>query len=233
MQSNGVRPEEALVGRCESPRSSGLRRRTCLTHICVAVLCLFLGFLGGGAAMFAVRQSSNADDGQLPPLPSCPPCNCSANGTGVRCNHDLLDGRFGQEVDTTETALGKTIHVRFYMSHSFHAKDGTVDVSLVPIESPFDMLARFSCTSVPVLLNESSCVISIDDECTRAANAKNYVAAMNYLWDGSDTLTVFEHLHIPVLGSKLYTWTEPRSREADSASRNARNYETTVGRIQL
>ena len=37
-----------------------------------------------------------------------------------------------------------------------------------------------------------------------------FCIAMSLAWDGADNLTVIEDIHVPVIGTRRYSWIEPR-----------------------
>eukprot|EP00440_Ansanella_granifera_P043985 gb/GFBE01047666.1/.p1 GENE.gb/GFBE01047666.1/~~gb/GFBE01047666.1/.p1 ORF type:complete len:190 (+),score=11.71 gb/GFBE01047666.1/:1-570(+) len=140
--------------------------------------------------------------GRTPVGPPAQTCNCTSH-----CDPTLLDGHFGGNVSTSKRILGRTVHVNYYMSHRFDAKKGTVDVALTPYQSPFGMLQSFQCLGVPIRLDRQACHVTVEDDCIRRANSRNYVTSMQYAWDGMDALTVYETLHTPVF-SQNYIWKE-------------------------
>ena len=103
--------------------------------------------------------------------------------------------------------LGHAVDVKFYVSHEFHP-NGTVAMSVVPIHGPpIGKFAEYSCLDVPVTVNATTCEITIEDDCTRAADKRNFVTKMQYVWDGGITIRVYETLTTPIF-RRVFTWDE-------------------------
>eukprot|EP00929_Paragymnodinium_shiwhaense_P069783 TRINITY_DN35216_c0_g1_i1.p1 TRINITY_DN35216_c0_g1~~TRINITY_DN35216_c0_g1_i1.p1 ORF type:complete len:208 (-),score=33.31 TRINITY_DN35216_c0_g1_i1:263-886(-) len=186
-----------------APRTG--RRTPCCTHLLTACCSFMVGGFGGGAAVFGTVKSMGGDN--TAPLPIPAPCNCPH---GDSCDPKKLDGLFSGKVSVSKTVLGMTVHVKYTLSHTFDASNGLVDVDLIPEQSPFNMMKPFHCQRVPVSVNKTACTLAFTDECLQSNYDENYIADMQYVWDGNGVITVYESLKTPVF-SQVYVWNETRS----------------------
>lgn len=167
----------------------------CCTLVLGGLIGLVLGAIGGGVlTFFAVR--SIGDSAPIKPIP--PACGA--------CELNDLEGRFVGNVSQSEAVLGHTLHVRYTMVHSF--RNGSVDVSLTAIESPFSILKSFSCPNVPFVLDRTLCNLTISNACMATEQAASQVAEMAYVWDGANGLTVYETVQLLPGLRKNFMWTE-------------------------
>jgi hypothetical protein len=166
-------------------------RRMCLLNV---------GLVAGGALGLLMGRDLNSGSQAPPVLPTC-----------GACKGRLPHGLYAQNVTSDLTVLGVTVNVQFFVSHEFHP-NGTATMHLVPIKAPSfpghpSSSGAYTCSEMPVAVNETTCEISIENDCTRAANKRNSVSEMQYVWDGGSTIRVYETLSTPLF-KRVFTWDE-------------------------
>jgi hypothetical protein len=161
---------------------------------------LQVGMIVGTGAGLMMGKDLNSGPQAPPALPSCGACK-------GRQPHGL----FAQNVTSDLKVLGVTVNVQYYVSHQFHA-NGTATMHLVPIHAPSfpghsGGSSEWSCADIPVAVNATTCEILLENDCTRAANDRNSVSKMQYVWDGGNTIRVYETLSTSLF-KRVFTWDE-------------------------
>ena len=197
----GVGLADGTISLLPQPDVHAKERRKCsmLATSAIAGASLVLGTVSGAGLMFVAMQQL-ASQGRAPvPLPRC---------TGA-CDNRLLSGRFVANVSRSENVLGIPLWVRFVMEHYFNGTNGTANIAMYPIQSPFNELQPFYCADVPFTLG-LDCNVTLSDVCTESAFRASKVRDLNYLWDGADRLTVSQVMDPNPLFRQQLIWEERR-----------------------
>jgi hypothetical protein len=123
------------------------------------------------------------------PIPKLPKCN-DCQGP--------LDGTFEGPGSMSLSIVGVDMHFSWRTTYIFNSSSGMVDNSMVPIENPWPHpITAFDCRAVPFSINSDVCNISMNDPCIRAELTRAKIDFSEVYWDGSDNITVFQHMRGP------------------------------------
>lgn len=163
------------------------RCRACATH---AVAVLLGAIMGAGftiGAFFAGFLYSRQ------PAVGPPPAACAACSDPAR-----LDGNFTGNGSMVMGVSGVSLTFGWLVQYSFDSQNGTMDARMTPLDNPWPHpLHAFHCSGVPFMLNTSTCLVTADDACMKAAEHMGQAASTHkrVIWDGDRIMTLIQVQH--------------------------------------